>query len=900
MKKLNSKELRDEWIKFYEERGHKNIGSVSLIGDGTTGVLFNVAGMQHLVPYLLGKNHPDGKRLCNVQGCIRTVDIDSVGDTSHATFFEMLGSWSLGDYFKEERCKWSFELFTNVLGIPKERLATTCFEGDDAAPRDNEVALIKEKVGFKKENIYFLPKSENWWEIEFGPCGPDSEYFYITDKPACSENCNPSCNCGHFIEIGNDVFMQYEKVDKNKYVPLNKKNVDTGWGLERILAFLNTDDGDIYKTDLYSGVIKILEDKLNIKYNDDPKIDKSIRIILDHTRTSVMLLGDEKHLTPSNIGAGYILRRLIRRSVRHIKKLNLDPSIMIEISKYFIEEVYNESYPNLLLSEEFILDEIKKEEELFIKTLESGEKKLNELILSGNKITGSDVFKLYDTYGFPYELTCEILEEKEIIIDKDEFDKCMENQRTMARNSSKKASSMKLLGDIADFKEKSEFIGYDNLSCESKVIFVGDDNGNRCDIYDSGIVIFDKTVFYATSGGQEGDTGYIIGDNLKVEVLDTIKAPNGQNMNLVRIISGSIKEGMIVKQEVDKEKRYTTTQNHSAAHLLQKSLQEILGDEVYQKGSLVNSDILRFDFNYTGKITDEEVIEVEKRVNEKINEANDSIIEEMDINDAKKLGAMALFSEKYGNIVRVVKLGNSVELCGGCHVKNTKDIRSFAIKYIESKGTNIYRIEAVCDTNLEIELFSVIKPYNDEMILLLKKAKKIVEGAKEEGINLIFDVSISNERPKCYKDILDNKEEVMMVRKKVNDLEYHYNIEKKNKALNDSKKYLEKKQKGKYGDVLILELNDIENNVLKDLSSKLLNELDNGSVFISNKKDDKVNFVLRINDNLKENINAGSLIKDVSTICEGKGGGANTFAMGGATNLDKIDMAIEFIKDNLL
>ena len=361
MRKLNSKELREEWIKFYEERGHKNIGAVSLVGDGTTGVLFNVAGMQPLMPYLLGEKHPLGKRLCNVQGCVRTNDIESVGDSSHATFFEMMGSWSLGDYFKEERCKWSYDLFTKVLEIPRDRLATTCFCGDENAPRDTEAAIIKEKVGFKKENIYFLPKSENWWEIESGPCGPDSEYFYITDIPKCSKDCNPSCDCGHFIEIGNDVFMQYEKVDKDKYVPLRHKNVDTGWGFERILAFLNTTDGDIYKTDLYAGGIKILENKLGISYNTNEDVDRSVRIILDHTRTSTMLLGDEKHLVPSNVGAGYILRRLIRRCIRHIKKLNLDPTIMTDISKYFIEEIYNESYPNLLKSEEFILNEIKKE-----------------------------------------------------------------------------------------------------------------------------------------------------------------------------------------------------------------------------------------------------------------------------------------------------------------------------------------------------------------------------------------------------------------------------------------------------------------------------------------------------------------------------------------------------------
>lgn len=326
MKKMTSKELRLAWLDFYKKRGHIDIGAASLIGDGTTGVLFNVAGMQPLMPYLLGKEHPQGKRLCNVQGCVRTNDIEEVGDSSHATFFEMMGSWSLGDYFKEERTKWSYELLTEVFEIPIERLAATVFEGNNLVPRDEETAKFREKSGFLPENIYYLPKSENWWELDRGPCGPDSEMFYITDKQPCGPGCSPACDCGRFVEIGNDVFMQYERVEDDKYILLEKKNVDTGWGLERILAFLNTEDGDVYLTDLFKGVIEILERESGKKYKEDEESTRSIRIIADHIRTSVMLLGDEKHLVPSNVGAGYILRRLIRRAVRHAKKL--------EISRY--------------------------------------------------------------------------------------------------------------------------------------------------------------------------------------------------------------------------------------------------------------------------------------------------------------------------------------------------------------------------------------------------------------------------------------------------------------------------------------------------------------------------------------------------------------------------------------
>lgn len=904
MKKLNSKELREQWIKFYEERGHKNIGAVSLIGDGTTGVLFNVAGMQPLMPYLLGKTHPAGKRLCNVQGCVRTNDIDSVGDSSHATFFEMMGSWSLGDYFKEERCKWSYDLFTNVLEIPRERLATTCFEGDENAPRDDEAAIIKEKVGFKKENIYFLPKSDNWWEIESGPCGPDSEYFYITDVPKCSDNCNPSCDCGHFIEIGNDVFMQYEKIDKDKYVPLKNKNVDTGWGFERILAFLNTTDGDIYKTDLYTGAMNILEEKLGIKYNTDKDIDRSIRIILDHTRTATMLLGDEKHLTPSNVGAGYILRRLIRRTIRHLKKLDLEHSIMIDVARYFIERVYDKSYPILLESKDFILSEINKETNNFLRTLSNGLKELEKMIdknitEDNRKLDSALCFKLYDTYGFPFELTSEILKEKDIVASKEEFEEYMESQKNLARQNIKKMDDLKVLGDIIDFKEESIFTGYDELETKAKVIFIGDNEGNINDIYSEGIVILDKTPFYATMGGQVGDIGYIVGDNLKAEVLKCEKSPNGQAMHYVRLLEGDIKVGDEVTAKVDKFNRFTTCQNHTATHLLQKALQDTIGNEVSQAGSFVNNETLRFDFKFTGKISDDDVIKTEEKVNNMINEGYNNETVETSIEEAKKMGAMALFDEKYADIVRVVKFGPSIELCGGTHVKNTKDINSFAIKMIESKGLNIYRIEAVCDKNLENEIFSMIKPYNDEMILLLKKAKKIVNDAKEDDIELEFNINISNERPKCYKDILENKNEVINLRKAVANLEKEYQEELTKKMLKNIDTYASKKEKGKFGDVLILSFENEDINILKQLVGQALNKLDNGIVFIYNIKENSVNFVAKASDSLKTEINVGELIKNVSVITEGNGGGSPLFAQGGGTNIDKLDMAIDYVKSKL-
>ncbi len=455
--KITSKDLRNMWIKFYEERGHKNIGAVSLIGDGTTGVMFNVAGMQPLMPYLLGKPHPMGTRLCNVQGCVRTVDIDSVGDKSHCTFFEMLGSWSLGDYFKEDRTKWSYELLTKVFGYDRNRIATTVFAGNEFVERDEETAFFREKSGFLKENIYYLPKEDNWWELDRGPCGPDSEMFYITDIPACGENCNPSCNCGHFIEIGNDVFMQYDRVEDNKYLPLKQKNVDTGWGLERNLMYLNGVT-DVYLTDVFYPVINYIESKIGVKYNEDEFSTKAMRIIADHIKTSTMLIGDVNGIVPSNVGAGYILRRLLRRAIREAKFLNLEMADLLEISKIYINEIYNESYPLLKAKEDYIISEIKKESEKFEKALVDGTKELNKLIENltkfapgNNKISGEKAFRLFDTFGFPLELTIEMAKEKGFDVDNEGFKKAFELHRQ--KSHSEKAGENK--GGLAEQNEQT-------------------------------------------------------------------------------------------------------------------------------------------------------------------------------------------------------------------------------------------------------------------------------------------------------------------------------------------------------------------------------------------------------------------------------------------------------------
>ena len=461
--KITSKELREKWLNFYKSKGHVDIGAVSLIGDGTTGVMFNVAGMQPLMPYLLGEKHPAGTRLCNVQGCVRTIDIDSVGDESHCTFFEMMGNWSLGDYFKKEKTAWSFELLTQVFGLDKNEICSTVFAGDETAPRDEETAGYLKELGIKENHIFYLGRKENWWELDTigAPCGPDNEWFYPRHNNPCGVNCGPDCDCGRYVEIGNDVYMQYEKLEHG-YRPLKNKNVDTGFGFERMLMFLNGLT-DVYKTDLFSSAIEILEKYANKKYGEDKDITKAMRIIADHMRTATMLIGDINGILPSNVGSGYILRRLMRRAIRFALKHDISTDALIEVCKNYIENIYNEAYPTLKAKEEYILTEIQKEIDKFKRTIEAGTKEF-EKVISGierknqfmkqsnpdyeeeKTINGKSAFRLFDTFGFPIEMTIEMAEERGYNVDKAGFDEAFKAHQELARTTS--AGAFK--GGLAD------------------------------------------------------------------------------------------------------------------------------------------------------------------------------------------------------------------------------------------------------------------------------------------------------------------------------------------------------------------------------------------------------------------------------------------------------------------
>ncbi|MCR5753222.1 MAG: alanine--tRNA ligase, partial [Acetatifactor sp.] len=863
MKQITSNELRNAWKEFYIKRGHVDVGAVSLVSDGSTGVLFNVAGMQPLMPYLLGQKHPLGTRLCNVQGCVRTIDIDSVGDTSHGTFFEMMGSWSLGDYFKEERCKWSYELLTEVFGFDADHLAATVFAGDENAPRDEESAKFRIVSGFKPENIYYLPKEDNWWGLEFGPCGPDSEMFYVADVEPCGPDCKPGCHCGKYTEIGNDVFMQYEKHHDGHLTPLEKKNVDTGWGLERNLAFLNG-TSDVYKTDFYTSVIAYIEKVSGVKYEADEKSTKSMRIIADHTRTSVMLIGDAAKLRPSNAGAGYVLRRLIRRAVRHGRTLGLKTEDYINIATVFIDEVYKESYPLLTKNREFILSELKKEIDRFQATLENGMKEFKKILdtkKQGNtsEITGKEAFYLYDTFGFPIELTIEMAGEEGLTVSEEGFKAAMEEQKQKARehsNFSQKTVDADLFEKL-DASVVTEFVGYDTLEIEENVAAIADSeemvetlNGGE-----EGTLVFKRTPFYATMGGQKGDVGTITTATGVFEVEETVKLPGNRVGHIGKVVSGTIKVNDTAKLSVDKTTRANTCKNHSATHLLQAALQEVLGNHVEQQGSYQDSDRTRFDFSHSQAMSAEEIAAVEKIVNEKIAESMPVVTDIMSIDEAKKSGAMALFGEKYGESVRVVSMGDfSKELCGGTHVKNTGDIASFKILSESGVAAGVRRIEALTGANV-LEYYKALED----------NLEKAAQAAKTTTANLVERIQHMQSQ---IKELTSENESLKSKMAK--------------DALGDVMSQVVEVKGMK---LLATSVDGVDMNGLRDLGDQLKEKLGEGVVVLLSAQDGKVNMIAMATDGaVKAGAHAGNLIKGIAALVGGGGGGRPNMAQAGGKN----------------
>ena len=872
MKQFTSDELRNAWKQFYIERGHVDVGAVSLVSDGSTGVLFNVAGMQPLMPYLLGKKHPLGTRLCNVQGCVRTNDIDSVGDRSHVTFFEMLGSWSLGDYFKKERCQWSFELLTQVFGFDADHLAATVFEVDENAPRDEEGAKYRIASGFKKENIYYLPAEDNWWGLEYGPCGPDSEMFYIADRPDCGPDCGPGCDCGKYTELGNDVFMQYEKHHDGHLTPLKQKNVDTGWGLERILAFLNG-TRDVYRIDLFAPVIAYIEQASGTKYEEDEKLTRSMRILADHIRTSVMLIGDEAKLLPSNAGAGYVLRRLIRRAVRHGRVLGLSTQNLLHIAEMYIDTIYAESYPLLKKNKEFVLTELKKEIDRFESTVENGMKEFKKILeqkkeADSGQIDGKSAFYLYDTFGFPIELTVELAGEEGLSVDEDGFAKAMEEQKQKARdnqNFSARLSTDNGLYEKLDAGIVSEFIGYDTLKAEETIVAVNNGSEWKDSLKEGeeGTVITAKTPFYATMGGQKGDFGVIVTKNGTFDVQETVKLPGGRIGHIGKVVSGSIAKGETATLEVSALNRSNTCRNHTATHLLQEALREVLGDHVEQSGSYQDGERTRFDFSHGQAMTAEEIKKVETIVNEKITEDLPVETKVMSLEEAKKTGAMALFGEKYGDTVRVVMIGDfSRELCGGTHVGHTGDIASFKILSESGVAAGIRRIEALTGRNvtayyqeMEEKLAETARILKTTPVSLIERAEHLM--AELKALQSENESLKSKAAKEALGDVMDQVVEVNGVK------------------------------------LLATKVSGVDMNGLRDLGDQLKAKIAEGVVVLMSDLDGKVNMVAMATDGaMKKGAHAGNLIKGIAALVGGGGGGRPNMAQAGGKNPAGIDEAI--------
>ena len=893
MKYMTSTEIRKMWYDFFEKKGHKKMESAPLIPIDDDSLLWINAGVTPLKKYFDGSQVPESRRIVSVQKCIRTNDIENVGMTArHQTFFEMMGNFSIGDYFKNEAIGFAFELLTSEewFNVPKEKLYVTIYsDDDDAYNRWVE-------VGFIPEHIVRL--DGNFWEIGEGPCGPDSEIFYDRGEKYdpngdALENFKNDRDQDRYIEIWNNVFSQFnskEGVERCNYQELPSKNIDTGAGLERwACVFQNVDSN--FDTDLFVPIIRAIEELSGVLYNGE----STFKIIADHIRAITVALSDGAIF--ENVGRGYVLRRLLRRSVRMGKKLGMNEPFMYKLVDT-VCDIMGESYPELVQNKGFVQTLVYEEEQLFHKTLAAGERRLIDLMESSTDktVSGVEVFKLYDTYGFPYELTLEYLEEKGFTTSKEEFDRYMEEQKQLAKQNRKQDTSMNSQNEeLLNFKENSEFV-YGVYTEKGKVIGLFDGNKFVDSVKKEGYVILDKTCFYAESGGQVSDTGMITANNFKARVLDVQKAPNGQHLHKVKILDGVISLNDQVKTNIDEARRRKIEANHSSVHLLQYALRTIISDKIHQAGSYVDDTSLRFDFTYTGKLLDEKIIEVENFVNEYVKQNIDSKTEIMDVNQAKESGAMALFSEKYGSSVRVVTIGESKELCGGTHIKNTDEIKEFAIFSVESKGSNVYRIEACTNDNIEDILLDAIKPYNDEKIKLLMKARNIISQAKQEGIILGFDCNITNEEPRSYKDIIFERNELEYTQTEVKNLEKKYKEEKSKTALNDLTVYenqIEEKNGHKY---LVTTVENQDINVLKDIVDALLNKMENGFILIANVRGEQMNFVSRNN---LEHLSSGDMIKFVTSKLDGNGGGSKTFAQGGGKDISKLPEVLELVKEQI-
>ena len=895
MRKMTSEEIIRTYIDFFIERGHLEVESSSLIPKNDPSVLWINAGVTPLKKYFDGSATPQNRRMTSCQKCIRTNDIENVGLTArHHTFFQMLGNFSVGGYFKKEALTWAFELLTSdkYFGFPKEKLYMTIY------PNDKEAYDLWTSLGVDPSHIIKL--EENYWEIGEGPSGPDSEIFYDRGEKYDKEKLGvkllvDEIENDRYIEIWNNVFSQYnakEGVAREDYEELPSKNIDTGMGVERMACIIQDTETN-YETDLFMPIIEKIESICGIKYEGQ----KEFKIIADHIRSLTFALSDGA--TFENYGRGYVLRRLLRRSVMMSRKLNINRSFMAELVDVVMEK-YSNIYHSLLASKSIVKELITKEEELFHKTLISGEKRLEELFKNNNtkEINGVDAFKLYDTYGFPIELTIEAAAERGFTVQKEEFYKYMEMQKTLARNNRKVVSGMNLQNELLmNYKEQSTFVGYEKLGNSTEVMEIMVDNSFVPSLTEEGYVFLRENPFYAESGGQIYDTGYLKNDDCKVEVLDCIKAPNKQHLLHVRILSGELKKGSTVLTHVMQDRREEIMKHHSATHLLQKTLQEFLGDNVHQAGSRVDDKSFRFDFTYHGRLSDEQIMKLEEKVNEKVKADYQTSIQYLSLDEARKKGAMALFDDKYGSIVRVVTMGDSIELCAGTHVPNTKMIDRIAIVSLENKGADTFRIEGTTTNHINELLHQAVTPYQEEIMKVLNKAKTILVDAKNQDIELKFNFNFEDKELTSYQDIINYKNKLISLKEEVKQLEKNYRNLKAQKTTSDLTAFTTNMEiiNGIKVCAAILENYDVA--MIKNLADAITNKYDECFVLLANVNNNNVNIIAKANT---DKVNCGAIVKELSIKCKGNGGGSKTFAQGGGSNASNVANDIKTIKDSLI
>ena len=859
MQKYGLNELRKMYLDFFASKDHLVLGSFSLVPHNDNSLLLINAGMAPLKPYFTGQEIPPKTRVATCQKCIRTGDIENIGKTArHGTFFEMLGNFSFGDYFKTEAIHWSWEFLTEVVGLEADRLYPSVYLEDDEA-----FDIWNKEMGIPADRIFKFGKEDNFWEHGAGPCGPCSEIYYDRgEKYGCGKpDCTVGCECDRYIEIWNNVFTQFENDGKGNYTTLKQKNIDTGMGLER-LATVVQDVDSIFDVD----TIRALRDKVcefsGKEYKKEYAWDVSIRIITDHIRSATFMISDG--IMPSNEGRGYVLRRLIRRAARHGRLLGIDGKFLAKLSETVIE-TSKEGYPELEEKKNMIFKVLTEEENKFNKTIDQGLGILadmqKEMDNAGSKtLSGKNAFKLYDTYGFPLDLTKEILEEKGFNVDEEGFKACMEEQKEKARKARKTTNYMGADATIYEQMDKnitSKFVGYDKLENESVIsaIATEDEIVEAIADGDMGTIVVDETVFYATMGGQAGDVGVITNGDGEFEVKDTIKLLGGKIGHIGQVTKGMFSVGDKVTLKVNKQNREDTGKNHSATHLLQKALKIVLGDHVEQAGSLVTADRLRFDFTHFQAMTPEEIKKVEDIVNNEIAENLPVITKEMSLEDAKKTGAMALFGEKYGETVRVVSMGDfSVELCGGTHVANTGVISAFKIVSESGIAAGVRRIEALTSTGLMKHYESI----EEEMNLAAKVAKA-------EPLALVKKIEAMQEE---IKALMSENEKL------------------KSKIANASVGNADDQIVDVNGvKLLAIKVADVDMNGLRNLGDQMKEKTNDGVVVIVSTLGDKVNVIAMAGDDaISKGAHAGNIIKEVAKCVGGGGGGRPNMAQAGGKN----------------